>query len=87
MYKRQEQELYQFGIRNGMILLLNVVTALVIGLLTAVSYTHLSYENRRRQNDIPQFSTERAKQENESINPYLPYMDLYSHFPVRYVLY
>ena len=32
--KEEEQELYQFGIRNGMILLLNVVTALVIGLLT-----------------------------------------------------
>ena len=29
------------------------------------------YENRRRQNDIPQFSTERAEQENESINPYM----------------
>ena len=29
------------------------------------------YENRRRQNDIPQFSTERVKQENESINPYM----------------
>jgi hypothetical protein len=29
------------------------------------------YENRRRPNDIPQFSTERAKQENESINPYM----------------
>ena len=29
------------------------------------------YENRRRQNNIPQFSTERAKQENESINPYM----------------
>ena len=29
--KEEEQELYQFGIRNGMILLLNVVTALVIG--------------------------------------------------------
>ena len=31
----------------------------------------VSYENRRRQNDIPQFSTERAEQENESINPYM----------------
>ena len=29
------------------------------------------YENRRRQKDIPQFSTERAKQENKSINPYM----------------
>ena len=28
-------------------------------------------KNRRRQNDIPQFSTERAKQENKSINPYM----------------
>ena len=32
------------------------------------SMNGVSYENRRRQNDIPQFSTERAKQENESIN-------------------
>ena len=29
------------------------------------------YENRRRQDNIPQFSTERAEQENESINPYM----------------
>ena len=35
------------------------------------SMNGVSYENRRRQNDIPQFSTERAKQENESINPYM----------------
>ena len=33
------------------------------------------YENRRRQNDIPQFSTERAEQENESINPYMADVD------------
>ena len=26
------------------------------------------YENRRRQNDIPQFSTERAEQENERVS-------------------
>ena len=35
------------------------------------SMNGVPYENRRRQNDIPQFSTERAKQENESINPYM----------------
>ena len=35
------------------------------------SMNGVSYENRRRQNDIPQFSTERAKQENKSINPYM----------------
>ena len=43
------------------------------------SMNGVPYENRRRQNDIPQFSTERAEQENESINPY---MVLYSYFPV-----
>lgn len=32
--KEEEQEIYQFGIRNGMILLLNIVTAFLIGLLT-----------------------------------------------------
>ena len=35
------------------------------------SMNGVPYENRRRPNDIPQFSTERAEQENESINPYL----------------
>ena len=35
------------------------------------SMNGVTYENRCRQNDIPQFSTERAKQENESINPYM----------------
>ena len=30
------------------------------------SMNGVSYDNRRRQKDIPQFSTERAKQENES---------------------
>ena len=35
------------------------------------SMNGVPYENRRRQNDIPQFSTERAKQENESINQYM----------------
>ena len=35
----------------------------------------MSYENRRRQNDIPLFSTERAKQENESINQYMADVD------------
>jgi len=29
------------------------------------------YENRRRQKDILEFSTERAKQENKNINPYM----------------
>lgn len=33
--KEEEQEIYQFGIRNGFIILLNVVTAFLIGLLTA----------------------------------------------------
>ena len=35
------------------------------------SMNGLPYENRRRQKDIPQFSTERAKQENKNINPYM----------------
>ena len=35
------------------------------------SMNGVPYENRRRPNDIPQFSTERAEQENESINPYM----------------
>ena len=35
------------------------------------SMNGVPYENRRRQKDIPQFSTERVKQENESINPYM----------------
>ena len=35
------------------------------------SMNGVPYENRRRQNDITQFSTERAEQENESINPYM----------------
>ena len=48
------------------------------------SMNGVPYENRCRQKDIPQFSTERAKQENKSIKPY---MDLYSHFPVWHVLY
>ena len=39
------------------------------------SMNGVSYENRRRQNDIPQFSTERVKQENESINPYMAEAD------------
>lgn len=32
--KEEEQELYEFGIRNGMILFLDIVTAFLIGLLT-----------------------------------------------------
>ena len=35
----------------------------------------VSYENRRRQNDILLFNTERAKQENESINLYMADVD------------
>lgn len=35
------------------------------------SMNGVPYENRCRQKDIPQFSTERAKQENKSINPYI----------------
>ena len=35
------------------------------------SMNGVPYENRRRQKDIPQFSTERAKQENKNINPYM----------------
>ena len=35
------------------------------------SMNGVPYENRRRQNDISQFSTERTEQENESINPYM----------------
>lgn len=33
--REDEQEIYEFGIRNGMILFLDVVTAFLIGLLTA----------------------------------------------------
>ncbi len=32
--KEEEQEIYQFGIRNGMIIMLNVLTAFLIGLIT-----------------------------------------------------
>ena len=39
------------------------------------SMNGVPYENRCRQIDIPQFSTERAKQENESINPYMADVD------------
>ena len=39
------------------------------------SMNGVSYENRRRQNDIPQFSTEHTKQENESINQYMADVD------------
>ena len=35
------------------------------------SMNGVPYENRRIQKDIPQFSTERAKQENKSIKPYM----------------
>ena len=40
-------------------------------LVPTILMNGVPYENRRRQNDIPQFSTERAEQENESINPYM----------------
>jgi len=36
--KEDEQEIYQFGIRNGMIILLNVLTAFLIGLVTEKLY-------------------------------------------------
>ena len=39
------------------------------------SMNGVSYENRRRQNDILLFNTERAKQENESINLYMADVD------------
>ena len=39
------------------------------------SMNGVPYENRRRQDNIPQFSTERAEQENESINPYMSDVD------------
>ena len=32
--KEEEKEIYQFGIRNGMIIMLNVLTAFLIGLIT-----------------------------------------------------
>ena len=38
---------------------------------SSYSMNGVPYENRRRQNNIPQFSTERAKQENERISPYI----------------
>ena len=38
---------------------------------SSYSMKGVPYENRCRQNDIPQFSTERTEQENESINPYM----------------
>ena len=33
------------------------------------------YDNKRKQNNIPQFSTECAVQENENINPYMAEAD------------
>ena len=35
------------------------------------SMNGVPYENRRRQKDIPQFSTERAKQENDNDETYI----------------
>ena len=42
---------------------------------SSYSMKGVPYENRCRQNDIPQFSTERAEQENENINPYMADVD------------
>ena len=39
------------------------------------SMNGVPYENRCRQKDIPEFSTERAKQENKNINPYMAEAD------------
>ena len=39
------------------------------------SMNGVPYENRRRQDNIPQFSTEHTEQENESINPYMADVD------------
>ena len=33
------------------------------------------YENRHKQNNVPQFSTKCTSQESESINPYMPDVD------------
>ena len=35
------------------------------------SVNGVPYDNKRKQNNIPQFSTECAVQENENINPYM----------------
>ena len=35
------------------------------------SVNGVPYDNKRKQNNIPQFSTEYAVQENENINPYM----------------
>ena len=39
------------------------------------SMNGVSYETRHKQNNIPQFSTECAVQENENINPYMAEAD------------
>ena len=39
------------------------------------SMNGVPYENSRRQDNIPQFSTEHTEQENESINPYMADVD------------
>ena len=39
------------------------------------SVNGVPYDNKRKQNNIPQFSTECAVQENENINPYMAEAD------------
>jgi ribosome-binding ATPase YchF (GTP1/OBG family) len=40
------------------------------------SVNGVPYDNKRKQNNIPQFSTECAVQENENINPYMAEADI-----------
>ena len=39
------------------------------------SVNGVPYDNKRKQNNIPQFSTECGVQENENINPYMEEAD------------
>ena len=41
------------------------------------SVNGVPYDNKRKQNNIPQFSTECGVQENENINPYMEEADFY----------
>ena len=41
------------------------------------------YETRRKQDNIPQFSTECVVQENENINPYMEEVDSVSYTHLR----
>ena len=43
------------------------------------SVNGVPYDNKRKQNNIPQFSTECAVQENENINPYMAEPVSYTH--------